>query len=128
MKRFLSIILLLGLTLISCAPAAVPAAEPVFYDGSQEDVFAAVVQAISTSEGIPGSNGWIIAESDTVGGFIRATTFAPATFFTAEKNEAISVVVSTNSNRTQVIIQGTRDARDLMNRVKTQLDQKFNQL
>lgn len=131
MRRFL----LLGFVLFfgACAPRnAVPGAEPIFYNGAQEDVYAAVVQAISTSPGIENSNGWIISQSDAAGGFVRAET-AITTYFLGlpnedKKIESISVVVSAGQNGTQVVIQLTKGAQDLANRVQTQLDQKFNRL
>ena len=120
--------------LASCAPAArqVPAAEPIFYDGSLDKVYAAVVQAISTSPGIDNSNGWVITESDAAGGFVRATTTVEEFGFfgsVTEVPESVSVIVSDNGDgRTQVVIQLSAGAEDLANRIRTQLDQKFLRL
>ena len=128
-KWFISLLLLLA----ACAPGPkkVPASEPIFYDGSLDNVYAAVVQAISTSPGIDNSNGWIITQSDTSGGFIRAeTTVTESGFFgSSEKLESVSVIVSNNgNNRTQVVIQLSEGAAGLAQRIREQLDQKFLRL
>lgn len=120
------------LVISSCAPATVPAAEPVFYKGSKAEIYAAVVQSVSTSEGIPDSNGWIITQSDAAGGFVRAETSVLVRGFlgipTDEfKTESVSVVVSENTTGlTQVVIQVTSGGIELGTRVKTDLDSKFN--
>lgn len=128
------LLLVLLVALVSCAPRndAVPASEPIFYNGSKDDVYAAVVQAISTSPGINNSNGWIISQLDAAGGFVRAETAITKYIlgFPQEEKEyeTISVVVSAGQNGTQVVIQLTKGAKDLANRVQEQLDQKFNRL
>jgi len=119
--------------LAACAPAArqVPAAEPIFYDGSLDKVYAAVVQAISTSAGLDNSNGWIITQSDAAGGFVRTTTTVeePGFFGSTSIDEAVTVIVSDNGDgRTQVVIQLSEGAELLAERIRTQLDQKFLRL
>lgn len=114
---------LFALLLAACAPAAepVPAAEPIFYRGGQDEIYAAVVQAMSTSPGLPGSNGWIITQSDRAGGFVRAETAVGDS-----RRESVSVVVSANGDRTQVIIQLTSGGAELAERIRSELDAKFN--
>lgn len=126
--RTLSILLIsvLAITLAACAPSAVPAADPVFYQGSAEDVYAAVVQSISTSAGLPSSNGWVIVDSDAAGGFVRAETTVRG-FLGATSTETVSVVVSqATGGRTQVVIQRSRGAQQLADRIQSELDLKFN--
>lgn len=118
--------LIVAIALAACAPAAVPAAEPVFYQASAEDVYAAVVQAISTSPGLGGSDGWVITESDAAGGFVRAETTVRG-FLGATRTESVSVVVSqATGGRTQVVIQRSGGAGSLAERIGTELDLKFN--
>lgn len=117
----------------ACAPGAkkVPASEPIFYNGTLDNVYAAVVQSISTSPGIDNSNGWVIVQSDAAGGFVRAeTTVTESGFFgSSTKVESISVIVSNNGdNRTQVVIQLSEGAEALAKRIREQLDQKFLRL
>jgi hypothetical protein len=132
MKKFLGLLLVM-FVLSSCVPAAVPAAEPVFYKSSKAEIYAAVVQSVSTSVGISDSNGWIITQSDAAGGFVRAETSVMVRGFlgipTDEyKTESVSVVVSENTTGlTQVVIQVTSGGIELGTKVKTDLDGKFNQ-
>ena len=129
----LGLIFFPGIFLGACAPTIkkVPASEPIFYNGSLDNVYAAVVQAISTSPGIDNSNGWIITQSDAAGGFVRAeTTVTESGFFgSSSQLESVSVIVSNNGdNRTQVVIQLSTGAEVLAKRIREQLDLKFLRL
>lgn len=133
LKRYLFPVLVFFLVLAACAPAArkVPAAEPIFYDGSLDKVYAAVVQAISTSPGLDNSDGWVIMQSDAAGGFVSAGTTVeePGFFGSTDVPESVSVIVSDNGDgRTQVVIQLSAGAEALAERIRTQLDQKFLRL
>jgi hypothetical protein len=119
------IFLLTLLLLFSCAPTIVPPSEPVFYAGLKDDIFAAVIQSISTAPGLNNSNGWIISQSDAVGGFVRADSTS-SDFWIGTVNHTLSVVISADGNRTQVVIQLTPGASDLANKIKSDLDSKFN--
>jgi hypothetical protein len=131
MKKSFGLLVVL-FVLSSCVPAAVPAAEPVFYEGSKAEIYAAVVQSVSTSVGLPDSNGWIITQSDAAGGFVRAETSVMVRGFLGiptdqYKTESVSIVVSENTTGlTQVVIQVTSGGIELGARVKTDLDSKFN--
>ena len=132
-KRPLFFLLVLLAFFTACAPAArkVPAAEPIFYDGSLDKVYAAVIQAISTSPGLDNSNGWVITQSDAAGGFVSAGTIVeePGFFGSTEVPESVTVIVSNNGDgRTQVIIQLSAGAESIAERIRTQLDQKFLRL
>lgn len=136
MKRIAISLGVFGLlaVLAACAPGAeVPGAEERVYAGGQEEVFAVVVRAISTSPGIPGSNGWIITNSDNAGGFIAAETRGFRSTFlglgSEEFYERISVVVTgQSSDRTSVVIQGTSGADDLADRIIVQLEAEFERI
>jgi uncharacterized protein YaaQ len=121
----------LFLLLAACAPSAVPAAEATFYKGTKLELYAAAVEAISTSPGLDNSSGWIISQSDSAGGFISAeTTVQTYGLFgikTGERVETLSVVISeAGENRTQLVIQRTEAGQALAERVRQQLDAKFN--
>jgi len=133
MKLRLLLLSALLLVTAACAPQVktVPASEPIFYDGSLDRVYAAVVQAISTSPGIDDSTGWTITQSDIAGGFIRGETIVTKRGFfgSSEVTEGISVIVSNDgANRTQVVIQASEGAQVLAERVREQLDLKFLRL
>ena len=121
---------LLVLISSACAPRSVPAPEPVFYKGTQADLFAAAVQAISTSPGIDNSSGWVITQSDSSGGFISAQTSVRRCGFLGlgcrNDTESVSVVISGEEGRAQVIIQRSGGAAELARRIRQQLDSKFN--
>ena len=123
-KKNLTMLVGLSLLLViaACGPRTrtVPGAEPEFYRASKDAVFSAVVQAISTSPGLNNSSGWIITQSDSAGGFVRAETTV------GRDVEALSVVVSANTEgRSQVVIQGTARAANLAQRVRAQLKERF---
>jgi hypothetical protein len=129
MKK-LGFIFLLCVLIVSCAPRTVPAAEAVLYKASQADLFAAVVQSISTSPGLDDSNGWIITQSDSAGGFITAETLVNVCGFLGlgceTVSERLSVVVSSANNETsQVVIQGTQRSAVLAQRVRDDLERQF---
>ncbi len=133
MKRLTTAFLPMMLLIImaACAPAAVPAAPEVVYNGASADVYAAVVRAVSTSPGIPGSNGWIIDQSDSAGGFVSAQTTTTGYRLiggTYKDIQSISVVVSPNGDkRTAVVIQFTPKADELAQRVKSTLNEQFGE-
>ena len=118
-------------SLIACTPFSsrpVAGAEPVFYRGQSDAVFATVVQAISTSPGLDDSNGWIIMQSDRAGGFVRAETSVEIRAGLMRvpqgryERHTLSVVISpVDESRTQVVIQGTRLAGELASRVAAAL-------
>ena len=123
---------LLVLAAAACAPApsVVPAPDPVFFAAAPIDVAGNVIQAISTSPGIPDSTGWIITQADTQGGFIRAETdvSVPGGFFRrmTTRNEFVSVVVApAGTDRTQVVIQHTAGAIDLAERIMRELRARY---
>ncbi len=123
MKKILALVVLVFL-MAACAPAArpVPGAEAIFYAADKDLVYAAVVEIISTAPGIDNSNGWIITQSDSEGGFIRTETAISTTV-----TEALSVVVSqSGTGRSQVVIQRTSGGAELAERIRTTLDQRFN--
>jgi hypothetical protein len=130
--------LLLGLCIVltSCMPTSnAPKSEPIYYQGSTPDVYASVVQAISTSPALDNSNGWIITQSDAAGYFIRAETLVTPTFlginasiFQGKSSESVSVIVSDQDSKTQVIIQFTEAARPLADLIEQQLDAKFQRV
>jgi hypothetical protein len=129
MKK-LYVLVLFTLVLAACAPKTVPAPEPIFYKDSKDNIFPAVVQAISTSPGIDNSSGWVIAESDAAGGFVRATTSVRVCGFLGlgcrNEVESLSVVISeSDDERTQVIIQRTPKAQSLAEKIRRELDSKF---
>lgn len=129
MKKIVPLIALLFVLLAACSPRTVPASEPIFYKASSDELFAAVVQAISTSPGLNNSSGWMITQSDAAGGFVRAETTVTerGLFGSSRKNESLSVVVSASGEaRTQVVIQESAGAKSLSGRVKSELDLKFN--
>jgi hypothetical protein len=117
--------------LAACAPSAVPAAPEVIYRGAAPAVYAAVVRAISTSPGLPNSNGWIIDQSDSAGGFVSArSTVSTFNLFTGPSTdvESVSVVVSPNGEeRTAVVVQATPGAGQLAQRVRAALSNEFGQ-
>ena len=127
----LRLIALLSLVLLAaCAPRAVPAPEPTFYRGVQSEIYAAAVQAISTAPGIDNSTGWAITQSDSAGGFVAAQTSVRRCGFLGlgcgNETESVSVVVSGENGRTQVVIQRSQGAQDLAQRIRQELDSKFN--
>lgn len=124
-----AVFLILFSLLVACSPRTVPANEPIFYKASSDELFAAVVQAISTSPGLDNSTGWMITQSDAAGGFVRAETTVTqrGLFGSSRKDEAISVVISSGGEaRTQVVIQESAGAQSLAGRVRSELDLKFN--
>lgn len=129
--RPLYLVLVLLVLMAACAPAAVPPAQEVVYRGASGDVYAAVVRAISTSPGIPGSNGWVIDQSDSAGGFVSARTTTSGYRLLGGgyvDNHSISVVVSPNSPElTAVVVQYTPLAGELANRVSGALTEQFGQ-
>jgi uncharacterized protein YaaQ len=128
----LSMMSLLSVLLFAaCAPTTVPAPEATFYKGTKAELFAAAVEAISTSPGLDDSSGWVISQSDSAGGFISAQTTVPTYGLfgirTGEHVETLSVVISeAGENRTQLVIQRTDAGQKLAERVREQLDAKFN--
>lgn len=132
MKRLAPLFAVLAILVAACAPAAVPGSEEVVYNSNVDNVYATVVRAISTSPGIPGSNGWIITNSDSEGGFITATTSGNSSSFLGigggEFTEQLSVVVSPQGDdQTAVVIQGTPGASDLAQRVIDALEAEHDQ-
>lgn len=129
MKKIAALSLMLLLTLMACSPRTVPASEPIFYRASSEELFAAVVQTISTSPGLDNSSGWMITQSDAAGGFVRAETVVTerGLFGSSRKDESLSVVVTAGGEaRTQVIIQESKGADALGERILNNLDLRFN--
>jgi uncharacterized protein YaaQ len=129
--KFKLLALLSVLLLAACAPRAVPAPEATFYKGTKAELYAAAIEAISTSPGLDNSSGWIIRQSDSEGGFISAqTTVKTYGLFgisTGERIETLSIVISeAGDNRTQLVIQRSEDGAELAQRVRQQLDAKFN--
>ncbi len=129
MKNFY-ILIFFALALTACAPQTVPAPEPIFYKDSKDNLFPAVVQAISTSPGLDNSTGWVISESDASGGFVRATTSVRVCGFLGlgchDEMESLSVVISqADDDRTQVVIQRTPKAQDLAEKIRKDLDSRF---
>lgn len=133
MNRFL-LVLLAALPLAACAPisgAMVPATGPLPYAAEHGDVYASVMNIIATAEGLKNSNGWIISESDSQGGIVRAdtTVLTPWTFWAPQRVETLSVVVSANApGRTQVVIQRTAGARELEVRLHGMLAEAHRRL
>lgn len=121
----------LFLALTSCMPTTnAPNSEPIYYQGSITDVYASVVQAMSLSPGLDNSTGWIITQSDAAGHFIRAETLVTPVILgipmiIQKNNESVSVVVSGQDSRTQVLIQFTQAAKPLADFIKEQLDTTF---
>lgn len=131
MKNFKLLALLSVLLLAACAPRAVPAPEATFYKGTKAELYAAAIEAISTSPGLDNSSGWIIRQSDSEGGFVSAqTTVETYGLFgirTGERVETLSIVISeAGENRTQLVIQRSEGSLELAERVRQQLDAKFN--
>jgi uncharacterized protein YaaQ len=130
--RNLKFLMLLSLLLLAaCAPRAVPAPEATFYKGTKAQLYAAAIEAISTSPGLDNSSGWVIRQSDSEGGFVSAQTtvetFGLFGIKTGERLETLSIVISeAGENRTQLVIQRSEDALELSERVRSQLDAKFN--
>ena len=120
------------LLLAACAPAPtlVPAPDPVFFAAEPIDVAGTVIQAISTSPGIPDSTGWMITQADTMGGFVRAETevSVPGGFLRrmTTRTEFVSVVVApAGEGRTQVVIQRTDGATELAERIMRELRAEY---
>ncbi len=121
--------------LAACAPRAStpsPAAPEIVYGGPVAEVYPIVVRAISTSPGLPDSNGWIITQSDAVGGFVAAeTSVAVRNLLGTEidtHRESISVVVSGNpNNQTAVVTQFTSGAGVLAGLIHEQLTATFGE-
>jgi len=116
----------------ACAPAARPVAAtlPVFYAAEPLDVMGVVILAISTAPGLDDSNGWVIAQSDTQGGYVRAETdvTTPRWFLRREstRTESVTVVVSAaGPNRTQVVVQRTSGAESLSQHITRELQARF---
>lgn len=116
----------------ACAPAptVLPAPDPVFFAATPNDVAGTVIQAISTSPGLPDSTGWIITQADTQGGFVRAetTVSVPGGFLrrVTTRDEFVSVVIApAGANRTQVVIQHTAGAEALAERVMQELRARY---
>ena len=133
MRQAVSVMILV-LVIAGCAPRAdteVPGAPESIYHGEFEDVYGEVVAAISTSPGLPNSNGWIITSSDSVGGFIRAeTTVTTFNWLTGRttRRESLSVVVAPRGEaRTSVVIQFTGNAQPLAERIRSFLDDRFGE-
>jgi uncharacterized protein YaaQ len=129
MKKFFFLVII-SFVFSACAPTTVSAPEPIFYKDAKENLFPAVVQAISTSSGLDNSTGWAISESDSEGGFIRATTSVRVCGFLGlgchDEVESVSVVISqADNNRTQIVIQRTPKAQTLAERIRKELDSKF---
>jgi hypothetical protein len=126
--------LLVALPLVACAPgsgAMVPATGPVLFAAEPGDVFASVVNIITTAPGLEGSNGWIISQSDSQAGFVRTDTMVstPWTFWSPQRAETLSVVVSAAApGRTQVVIQRTTGARELEVRLHNLLAEAHQRL
>jgi hypothetical protein len=121
-----------ALFVAACTPTAqtVPASDPVFYAAEPLEVMGAAIEAISTSPGLDDSNGWLITQADTQGGFVRAETevTVPGGLFrrASTRTEWLTVVVSAaGENRTQVIIQRTDGAESLAERVQRELRAEF---
>lgn len=122
--------------LSACAPttkgSAPQPAAPIIYEGTQEAVYAVVTQSITTAQGLDGSDGWIIAQSDAAGGFIRAETFV--TYYilnwpqTPVRVVFNAIVTSNGDSQTQVIIQGTEGSESLARKVIEDLNAKFLRL
>lgn len=117
---------------VACAPTArtVPASDPVFYAATPLEVMGAAIEAISTSPGLDDSNGWVILEADTQGGFVRAETdvTTPGGFLrrASTRTESLTVVASpAGENRTQVIVQRTSGAEALAERIDQELRSEF---
>ena len=114
----------------ACAPGTVPTPEPTFYKASETEIFTAVVQAISSAPALADSSGWSIVTSDSAGGFIRAETSVERCGFLGfgcdDETESLSVIISRDGDRTQVIMQITPEAQLLSSRVRAQLGEKFN--
>ncbi len=132
LKSRISWLIPFALVLVACAPTArtVPAAEPVFYAAAPLEVMGAAIEAISTSPGLDDSNGWVITEANTQGGFVRAETevTTPGGLFRREttRTQWLTVVVSpAGENRTQVIVQRTEGAASLAERVQRELRAEF---
>lgn len=127
--------LALILLVAACTPRSStpsPAAPEIVYSGSADEVYPVVVRAISTSPGLPDSNGWIITQSDAAGGFVAAeTTITTRNLFSSQPTidrELISVVVSGNpNNQTAVVTQFTSGAGTLAARVHEQLTAAFGE-
>ncbi len=116
----------------ACAPTAqtVPASDPVFYAATPLEVMGAAIEAISTSPGLDDSNGWVIVQADTQGGYVRAETDVdtPGGFLrrASTRTESLTVVVSAaGENRTQVIVQRTSGAEELAARINQELRSEF---
>ena len=128
------LVLLAALPLAACAPlsgALVPATGPLLYAAEPGDVFASVLNVITTAEGLENSNGWIISHSDSQAGFVRTdtTVSTPWTFWSPQRIETLSVVVSAAApGRTQVVIQRTAGARELEVRLHTMLAEAHRRL
>ena len=133
MNRLL-ITLLAALPLAACAPSSggmVPATGPILFAAERDDVFASVVNVITTAPGLENSNGWIISQSDSQAGFVRAdtTVSTPWTFWSPQRSETLSVVVSAAApGRTQVVIQRTTGARELEVRLHNMLAEAHQRL
>lgn len=120
------------LMLTACASTTAPASDPIYYAGLAADVYATIVQAISTSPGLDNSSGWMITQSDAAGYFVRAETLVTPvvlgvsmTLIMQQKSESLSVIVSQQESRTQVILQFTEAGRSLADFIKEQLNTKF---
>jgi hypothetical protein len=126
--------LCLFLVLTSCMPTTnTPNSEPIYYQGSITDVYASVVQAMSLSPGLDNSTGWIITQSDAAGHFIRAETLVTPVvlgipIIIQKNNESVSVVVSQQDSKIQVLIQFTEVAKPLADFIKQQLDTTFQRV
>ena len=133
MNRLL-LVLLTALPLAACAPtsgAMVPATGPLFYAAEPGDVYASAMNIIATAEGLKNSNGRIISESDTQGGFVRTdtTVLAPWRFWAPQRVETLSVAVSAAApGRMQVVIQRTAGARALEVRLHGMLAEAHRRL
>jgi hypothetical protein len=133
MNRLL-LALLVALPLAACAPgsgAMVPATGPVLFAAEPADVFASVLNIITTAPGLEASNGWIISQSDSQAGFVRTDTTisTPWTFWSPQRNETLSVIVSAAApGRTQVVIQRTEGARELEVRLHNMLAEAHQRL
>jgi hypothetical protein len=133
MNRLL-LVLLVALPLAACAPssgAMVPATGPVVFAAAPGDVFASVLNIITTAPGLEASNGWIVSQSDSQAGFVRTdtTVSTPWTFWSPQRTETLSVIVSASApGRTQVVIQRTEGARELEVRLHNMLAEAHQRL
>lgn len=131
MTRLLVLVSISLFLIVACTPTTQPGAEPVFYMGEKDAVFAAVLEAVSTAPSdlgifLPGP--WLITQSDSAGGVVTAQRVSVNLYGQRSVGAQVTAIVaSAGDGRSQVVIQLMRNnlSRELAERITSILDQRF---